>query len=85
MSGKPTAIITGAAGGIGEGLVEGFLRRLFTLLTCHKGRPDLAPQSHSRVAGLPLLGIRNSQAYLNWRKRATFRSDGRGLESVIPA
>ena len=25
MSGKPTAIITGAAGGIGAGLVEGFL------------------------------------------------------------
>ena len=32
-------------------------RRLFTLLTCHKGRPDLAPQSHSRVAGSPPLGI----------------------------
>ena len=44
------------------------------------------PQSHSRVAGLPPLGIRNSGACLNWRKRATFRSDGRaGLESVIPA
>ena len=61
-------------------------RRLFTLLTCHKGRPDLALQSHSRVAGLPPLGIRNSRVCLNWRKRATFRSDGRaGLESVIPA
>jgi hypothetical protein len=61
-------------------------RRLFTLLTCHKDRPDLAPQSHSRVAGLPPLGIRNSGACLNWRKRVTFRSDGRaGLESVIPA
>src|SRR6202142_758595 len=61
-------------------------RRLFTLLTCHKGRPDLAPQSHSRVAGLLPLGIRNSGACLNWRKHAMFRSDGRaGLESVIPA
>ena len=25
MSGKPTAMITGAAGGIGAGLIEGFL------------------------------------------------------------
>jgi ferredoxin-NADP reductase len=32
-------------------------RRLITLLICHKGRPDLAPQSHSRAAGLPPLGI----------------------------
>src|SRR4051794_23225184 len=61
-------------------------RRLITRLTCHKGCPDLALQSHSRVAGLPPLGIRNLGACLNWRKRATFRSDGRaGLESVIPA
>ena len=53
---------------------------------CHQGRPDLAPQSHSRVAELPPLGIRNSEACLNWRTRATFRSDGRAeLESVIPA
>ena len=37
-------------------------------------------------AGLPPLGIRNSGACLNWRKRAMFRSDGRaGVESVIPA
>src|ERR1700687_1437340 len=61
-------------------------RGSITLLTCHKGRPDLAPQSHSRAAGLPSLGTRNSGVCLNWRKRATFRSDGRaGLESVIPA
>jgi len=54
--------------------------------TSHKGRPGLAPQSHSRVAGLPPLGIQNSRACLNWLKRATFRSDGRvGLESVTPA
>ncbi len=69
--GKKTAIITGASGGICAGLV---------------GRLDPAPQSDSRVAGLPPLGIRNSRACLNWRKRATFRSDGRaGLESVVPA
>ncbi|MGD0471119.1 MAG: MOSC domain-containing protein [Terriglobales bacterium] len=50
------------------------------------GRPDLAPQSHSRVAGSPPLGIVSLPVCLNWRKRATFRSDGRaGLESVIPA
>jgi hypothetical protein len=111
MSSKQTAIITGASGGIGAGLVEGFLeegynvvatsreahrdlttslplvwRRLFTPLTYHKGRSDLGPRSHSRAAGLPPLGIRNSEVCLNWRKHATFRSDGRaGLESVIPA
>jgi ferredoxin-NADP reductase/MOSC domain-containing protein YiiM len=44
------------------------------------------PQSHSRAPGLPPLGIRNSEVCLNWRKLATFRSDGRAeLESVIPA
>src|SRR6476620_8060288 len=32
-------------------------RGLNTLLICHKGRPDLALQSHSRVAGLPWHGI----------------------------
>ena len=62
------------------------MAQVVTLLICHKGRPDLALQSHSRVVGLPPPGIRNSGACLNWRKRATFRSDGRaGLESVIPA
>ena len=61
-------------------------RRLGTLLTCHKGRRDLAPQSRSRVAELPPLGIRNLGACLNWRKRVTFRSDGHAeLESAIPA
>jgi ferredoxin-NADP reductase len=51
-----------------------------------KGRPDLSPRSHSRVAGLPPLGIRNLGACLNWRKRVMFRSDGRaGVESVTPA
>jgi MOSC domain-containing protein YiiM/ferredoxin-NADP reductase len=61
-------------------------RGLVTLRTSHKGRPDLAPQSHSRVAGLPPLGIVSFRACLNWRKHATFRSDGRAaLESVIPA
>src|SRR5579871_2548003 len=57
-------------------------RRLGTLLIYRKGRPDPAPQSHSRVAGLPRLGIRNSRACSNWRKRATFPPGGRaGLES----
>src|SRR5580698_3427824 len=32
-------------------------RRLFTLLTCHKGGQELARQSHSRVAGLLPPGI----------------------------
>jgi ferredoxin-NADP reductase len=68
-----------------EGVTPGMARVDHTL-TCHKGRPDLAPQSHSRVAGLPLLGIRNSRGCWNWRKPATFRPDGRaGLESVTPA
>ncbi len=61
-------------------------RRLSTLLTCRKGRPDLVRRSHSRAAGLPSLGIRNSRVCLNWRRRATFRSDGHaGLECAIPA
>ena len=38
-------------------------RRLHTLLTCHKGRPDWL-SSHSRAAGLRLLGIRNSGSLL---------------------
>jgi NAD(P)-dependent dehydrogenase (short-subunit alcohol dehydrogenase family) len=32
MSGKRTAIITGASGGIGAGLVEGFLRECFNVV-----------------------------------------------------
>src|SRR6516165_54529 len=61
-------------------------RRLITFLTCHKGGPDLALQSYSRVAELPSLGIRSSRACLNWLKRATFRSGGHAvLESVTPA
>jgi hypothetical protein len=61
-------------------------RRLFTPLTCHKGRLDLAPQSHSRATGLPSRGIVSLRVCLNWRKRVMFRSDGHaGLESVIPA
>ena len=51
-----------------------------------QGPPGLAPQSHSRVAALPPLGIVSLPVCWNWRKRATFRSDGRaGLGSVIPA
>ena len=38
------------------------------ILICHKGRPDLVPKSHSCVAVLKSLGIRNSRACLNWRK-----------------
>src|SRR5271166_2481280 len=34
-------------------------RKLFTLLTRHKGRPDPARKSHLRVAGLPPPGIRS--------------------------
>ncbi len=61
-------------------------RKLFTPRTCRHGRPDLVRQSRSRAAGLPPLGMRNSRACLNWRKRAMFRSDGRaGPESAIPA
>jgi ferredoxin len=39
-------------------------RRLFTLLICRKGRPDPAPRSHSRAAGLPLIGIRSFASLL---------------------
>jgi len=73
--------IFGSLGAITPGM-----RRLLTLLTRHKGRPVLAPQSHSRAAELPPLGIVSLRVCLNWRKRATFRSDGRaGLESVTTA
>ena len=32
MAGKPTAIITGASGGIGSGLVEGFLNEGYNVV-----------------------------------------------------
>ena len=61
-------------------------RRSIILLTCHQGRPDLARQSHSRVAGSPPRGIVSLRVCSKWRKRAMFRSDRRaGRESVIPA
>src|ERR1700683_1607395 len=61
-------------------------RRLFILLTCQRGRPDLAPQSHSRVEESPPPGIESLRVCSNWQKHAIFRSDGRaGLESVIRA
>jgi ferredoxin-NADP reductase/MOSC domain-containing protein YiiM len=51
-----------------------------------QGLPGSGPPYRSRVAGLPQRGIRNSRACLNWRKHATFRSDGRaGSGSAIPA
>src|SRR6202167_5464041 len=41
-------------------------RRSITLLIYHKGRPVLAPQCHSRVVGLPPLGIVSLPVCLNW-------------------
>ena len=46
-----------------EGITPAW-RRLFILLTCYKGHLDLAPQSHSRVAGLPPRGIRKFASLL---------------------
>ena len=37
MSGKKTAIITGASGGIGTGLVEGFLREGYNVVATSRG------------------------------------------------
>src|SRR5215472_14172484 len=51
-----------------------------------QGPPGSGPPVSFARSGLPPPGIRNSEACLNWRKRATFRSDGRaGLECVILA
>src|SRR5579863_8674308 len=42
MSGKKTAIITGASGGIGAGLVEEFLRKSYNVVaTSRKANPEL--------------------------------------------
>jgi NAD(P)-dependent dehydrogenase (short-subunit alcohol dehydrogenase family) len=37
MAGKPTAIVTGAAGGIGSGLVEGFVREGYNVVATSHG------------------------------------------------
>ena len=51
-----------------------------------QGPPGPGRPSPSRVAELPSPGTRNSRACLNWRRRATFPSDGRAvLEFVTPA
>ena len=43
MAGKQTAIITGASGGIGAGLVDGFLREGYNVVaTSHKANRELA-------------------------------------------
>jgi hypothetical protein len=53
--------------------------------TCHQGR-RIPPPFHSRAAELRLRGIPSLRVCSNWRKPATFRSDGRaGLGSVILA
>src|SRR5438105_15963384 len=52
-------------------------RGLITLRTCHKDRPDLAPQCRLHAAGSRPRGIVSLGVCLSWRKRATFRSDGR--------
>ncbi len=44
MTGKKTAIVTGASGGIGAGLVEGFLREGYNVVaTSREARRDLPP------------------------------------------
>jgi NAD(P)-dependent dehydrogenase (short-subunit alcohol dehydrogenase family) len=46
MSGKKTAIVTGAAGGIGAGLVEGFLRQGYNVVaTSHEANRKLTPSA----------------------------------------
>ena len=46
MSGKKTAIVTGASGGIGAGLVEGFLREGYNVIaTSHKSNRKLTASS----------------------------------------
>ncbi|MGC2272967.1 MAG: FAD-binding oxidoreductase [Candidatus Sulfotelmatobacter sp.] len=51
-----------------------------------QGPPGSGPPVSFARSGITPLGIVGLQVCSNWRKRATFRSDGRaGLESVIPA
>jgi NAD(P)-dependent dehydrogenase (short-subunit alcohol dehydrogenase family) len=46
MSGKKTALITGASGGIGVGLVEGFLREGYNVVaTSREANPKLTSSS----------------------------------------
>src|SRR5262245_17288519 len=55
---------------------------LNTLRTCCKDLPDLAHQSHLRVAGSLSRGIQNSGVYWSWPKRAMFPSGGRAEQGV---
>jgi NAD(P)-dependent dehydrogenase (short-subunit alcohol dehydrogenase family) len=49
MSGKKTAIITGASGGIGAGLVEGFLRESYNVVATSRGANRKLTSSGSLV------------------------------------
>ena len=49
MSGKTTAIITGAAGGIGTGLVEGFLEEGYNVVATSRHANDKLTTSGSLV------------------------------------
>src|SRR6202051_2375677 len=49
MSGKKTAIITGASGGIGAGLVEGFLREGYNVVATAREANRRLPTSGSLV------------------------------------
>ena len=49
MSGKKTAIITGASGGIGAGLVEGFLREGYNVVATSRGANRMLTSSASLV------------------------------------
>jgi NAD(P)-dependent dehydrogenase (short-subunit alcohol dehydrogenase family) len=49
MAGKKTAIITGASGGIGSGLVEGFLREDYNVVATSRDANQKLPTSSSLV------------------------------------
>jgi NAD(P)-dependent dehydrogenase (short-subunit alcohol dehydrogenase family) len=70
MSGKKTAIITGAAGGIGAGLVEGFLREGYNVVATSRGADRKLTTSGSLVVldgdiGKPQTAVSAVEAAIN--------------------
>ncbi|MFZ0138000.1 MAG: NAD-dependent epimerase/dehydratase family protein, partial [Candidatus Sulfotelmatobacter sp.] len=49
MSGKKTAIVTGASGSIGAGLVEGFLEKGYNVIATSRGADRKLTSSASLV------------------------------------
>jgi NAD(P)-dependent dehydrogenase (short-subunit alcohol dehydrogenase family) len=63
MSGKKTAIITGASGGIGEGLVDGFLREDYNVVATSREANQRLPIAGSLVLLDGDIGKQQTAAY----------------------